>query len=59
VSNATDGSPEEHERKTPTQARQSMAPGIVRYVVGASLALRILAFTIVYLVGSDGAEVMN
>ena len=59
MSNATNGSPEEHVRKTPTQARQGVAPGIVRYVLGASLALCILAFTIVYLVGSDGAEVMD
>ena len=51
MSNATVGPPEEHVRRTPTQARQGVAPGIVRYVLGISLGLCILAFAIVYLVG--------
>ena len=51
MSDATDGSPEEHVRRTPTQARQGVAPGIVRYVLSASLTLCILAFAVIYLVG--------
>jgi hypothetical protein len=51
MSNVTDGPPEEHVRRTPTQARQGVTPGIVRYVLGISLTLCILAFVLIYVVG--------
>jgi hypothetical protein len=38
-------------RRTPTQVRQRVTPGIVRYGLGISLTLCTLAFAIVYLAG--------
>lgn len=49
--NAMQSPPDEPVRRTPTQARQGVTPGIVRYVLGISLTLCVIAFAVVYLVG--------
>lgn len=49
--NDTSPPPHEPTRRTPTQARQGATPGIVRYVLGVSLTLCILAFAVIYLAG--------
>ncbi len=36
--------------KSPTEARQAEKPGVVRYVLAASLALIVIAFVIIYVV---------
>ncbi len=36
--------------KSPTEARQAEKSGVVRYVLGASLALIVIAFVIIYFV---------
>jgi hypothetical protein len=51
MSSQTSPPPSKPTRKTPTQARQGVTPGIVRYVLGVSLTLCILAFAVIYLVG--------
>lgn len=38
----------DHEVKTPTEARQGRKPGIVRYVLGISLTLAVLAMAAIY-----------
>jgi hypothetical protein len=51
MSSQTSPPPNEPTRRTPTQARQGTTPGIVRYVLGISLTLCILAFAVIYLAG--------
>jgi hypothetical protein len=36
--------------RSPTEARQAEKSGVVRYVLATSLALVVIAFTIIYLV---------
>ncbi len=36
------------ETKTPTEARQGITPGVVRWVLAISLALVIVAFVVVF-----------
>jgi len=42
---------EEEEHLTTTEARSGDSPGIVRYVLGISITLVVIAFAIVLLVG--------
>jgi len=42
---------EKEEHLTKTEARAGITPGIVRYVLGISLALVIIAFAIILLIG--------
>ena len=49
--NAMQSSRDESVRRTPTQTRQGVTPRIVRYVLGISLTLCVVAFIFVYFVG--------
>ena len=51
MSNIARDPPNGRVRRTPTQARQGVTPGIVRHVLAISLTLCIVAFIAVYVLG--------